>query len=70
MMSILKLGAVKDENMINFDDFNCFAQTLFIAQFVSKLLNNTGLTCSLIDKFIEFLLFSKNNVKKFRINQL
>ena len=54
--------------MINFDDFNCFAQTLFIAQFASKLLNNTGLTCSLIDKFIEFLLFSKNNVKKFRIN--
>ena len=58
----------KDENMINFDDFNCFAQTLFIAQFASKLLNNTGLTCFLIDKFIEFLLFSKNNVKKFRIN--
>ncbi len=39
-------------------DFMILAPNLFIAQFASKLLD--GVTCSLIDKFIEF---RKNNVQ-------
>ena len=58
----------KDEHLLKYDDFNCFAQTLFIAQFASKMLTNTGIDCNFIDKFVEFILLSKNNVQIFRIN--
>ena len=58
----------KDEQILKFSDFNCFAQTMFIAQFASKILNNTGINSNLIDKFIDYLMLSKNNVHLFRIS--
>ena len=58
----------KDEQILKFSDFNCFAQTMFIAQFASKILNNTGINSNLIDKFIDYLMISKNNVHLFRIS--
>lgn len=56
----------KDECLNRYNDYNCYAQSLFISQFASKLINNTGLSSNLIDKFIEFILIYDKDVTHFR----
>jgi hypothetical protein len=62
--SALKIS--KDESLNRYNDYNCYAQSLFISQFASKLINNTGLSSNLIDKFIEFILIYDKDVTHFR----
>jgi hypothetical protein len=56
----------KDEILNRYNDYNCYAQSLFISQFASKLIINTGLSSNLIDKFIEFILIYDKDVTHFR----
>ena len=56
----------KDDCLTRYTDYNCYAQTLFISQFASKLVHNTGLANDLIDKFIEFILIYDKDVTHFR----
>ena len=56
----------KDDCLTRYNDYNCYAQTLFISQFASKLIENTGLASDLIDKFIDFILIYDKDVTHFR----
>ena len=51
-----------DECLNRYNNNNCYAKMLFIPQFASYLINNTGLSSNLIDKFIEFILIYDKDV--------
>jgi len=44
---------------------NCYAQTLLLSQFTIKLLKETGISSSLVDKFLDFVLQYKDNTHYF-----
>lgn len=58
----------KDECLSRWTDFNCFAQTIFISQFTSKVLQNTGILPNLTDEFIQFIMLYSHDVHFFRID--
>ena len=55
----------KDECLVRWTNNNCFSQSLFIAQFSIKLLNNLSLSDNIIIEFQQFILKYKNNVDHF-----
>ena len=55
----------KDECLERWTLHNCFSQTLFIAQFSIKLLDNIAMNNKIVAKFLDFVLQYKNNVKHF-----
>lgn len=55
----------KDTCLQRWNTDNCFSQMLLLTQFTSKLLNEIGISSSIIDKFIEFILQYKDNTHYF-----
>ena len=55
----------KDECLERWTLHNCFSQTLSIAQFSIKLLDNIAMNNKIVAKFLDFVLQYKNNVKHF-----
>ena len=55
----------KDTCLPRWNSDNCFSQTLLLTQFTSKLLKETGISSSIVDKFIEFIIQYKDNTQYF-----
>ena len=57
----------KESYLTRWNENNYFSQTLLLAQFCSKLLNKSGISTYLIDKFLDFVLKYKDNTSYFNI---
>ena len=57
----------KESYLTRWNENNYFSQTLLLAQFCSKLLNKTGISTYLIEKFLDFVMKYKDNTSYFNI---
>lgn len=55
----------KDERLASWNNMNCFSQSMFTAQFTSKLLNEISMHSDLVTSFHSFLIKNKDRIDLF-----
>ena len=58
---------INNDTCLNrWNDWNCFSQSIFISQLTCKILDNLGKSCELINQYLEFLIYYKDDALFFR----